>query len=179
VASTFALAAVCDAVVQMLRMAYRPEDFGNVQLDFRVYMYRDFSNPMQAGVSLFPVRVLPSIFRSRRIGADSISKARMPLSVELHFVLTAWAQDATTQAAITAWMMRTIADTPSLPPALLNANQPKTVFSPDESVDIAPGDMTLADMMQLSERLSSSGFPLSVPYIARVIHISSTETNAK
>lgn len=64
-----AFAAVSEAVIALLRSNYQPEDFNN-ELEFRVFMARDFGSPsLQNGVSLFLYRVLPNAtYRSPAAG---------------------------------------------------------------------------------------------------------------
>src|SRR5207248_2211735 len=48
-----AIAAVSEAIIHLLEREYDPADFNGHPLQFRVFLARDFSQPMDAGVSLF------------------------------------------------------------------------------------------------------------------------------
>lgn len=170
-----AIAAVCEGVVQLLRSNYQPEAFSDTELDFRVYTAQDFNSPMNAGVSLFLYRILPSgspRTPGGRVGPDGKRK-KTQLPVELHFLLTAWGRDASLQNAIAGWMMRTLEDTPTLPPALLNATW-SDVFRVDEGVDVTLAEVTTEDLMRVWEMLSEHHYQLSVPYKAQVVRIDSS-----
>lgn len=165
-----AVPAVCEAVLQLLRSNYRAADFGQIELEFKVYLSSDFASPMQAGVSLFLYRVLLNGVRRNPPGPTSSRRPGLPL--ELHFLLTAWAREPSLQGAIAGWMMRTLEDTPVLVPGLLNATWPG-VFCAGESVEVVLGEMATQDMIHLWDRLAERGFHLSVPYVARGVQIDS------
>jgi hypothetical protein len=58
-ASYRAVAVVSEAIIRLLSSNYRFDDFNN-QLEFKVYVVNDFTQPMAAGVSLFLYRILPN-----------------------------------------------------------------------------------------------------------------------
>src|SRR5690606_23846549 len=95
---------------------------------------------------------------------------RLPL--DLHFILTAWAEEASTQHDIAGWMMRIIEDTPILPGPFLNLTVPDA-FRPDETVEIVVGEIDSEDLFLLWERLAPDSYQLSVPCIARNIWVGS------
>lgn len=118
-----AVAAVSEAVIGLLQSRYReaPQYFNN-ELEFQVYVAKNFSQPMASGVSLFLYRIYPSgTHRSPRgrPGPEG-QQYRNQLPLDLHFLLTAWGQDPSLQHLIAGWMMRVLEDTPNLPPGLLN-----------------------------------------------------------
>jgi len=104
-ASSKAIDAVSRAVVALLRDHYRPDDFQNQPLEFRVCLAQDL--PMEVGVSLFLYRIganeaihtLPE-----RPLPDGPCHPH-PLAVDLHFLLTAWAGDASLQHANHAYQI--------------------------------------------------------------------------
>ena len=170
-----AIAAAMEAVVRLLQSSYRPELFDGNELEFRVIGSGDFaSGGIQAGVSLFVYRVvLEGTSRApggRRGPNGRVQRSELPL--EVHFLLTAWAQDPSLQNTIAGWMMRTLEDAPTLPAALLNAVWPG-VFRPDEGLEVVLGDLTTEDLFHIWDVLTERGYQLSVPYVARVIRIES------
>src|SRR4249919_2515340 len=119
-----AVGATCEAVVRLLQQSWQPELFDHTNLLFKVYLTKNFRGGMTgAGVSLFLYRVtVNSVLRTppARPGPHGSSrKSQLPL--DLHFLLTPWADDASLQHVILGWMMRTIEDYPSLPSGLLNS----------------------------------------------------------
>jgi hypothetical protein len=168
-----AIGATCEAVVGTLRQAWRPEMFYNASLQFAVYTTKDFATPMETGVSLFLYRVtLNGVQRTppgRRGPLDQPRRTQLPL--DLHFLLTPWAKQASLEQEILGWMMRIIEDTPTLPSGLLNSHI-AGVFDSKETVELLPGDLSYEDMSRVWDVLPQD-FHISVPYIARVVRIDS------
>jgi hypothetical protein len=178
-ASYRAIRAVCEAVIELLATTYlaRPEAFGGNQLEFGLYLHRDFNeHTITTGVSLFLYRVVPNGVQrtpAGRLGPNG-QRYRPQLSLDLYFLLTAWAREARMQYDIVGWMMRTLEDTPILPAGALNTNAPE-VFHAEESVEVGLADMSTEDMLHLWETLFQNEYQLSVPYRARNVMIESTE----
>jgi hypothetical protein len=51
-ATNRAIAAVSDAVIQLLESQYSPEDFDGTSLPYKVCLAKDFLTPMDSGVSI-------------------------------------------------------------------------------------------------------------------------------
>jgi hypothetical protein len=168
-----AISSLCEALMRFLQANYNPEDFNN-ELEFKVYLAKDFSLPMAAGVSLFLYRIFHDGTHrtpSGRLGAQGRAKTQLP--IDLHFLLTAWGKDASLQHTIMGWVMRVFEDNPVLPAGLLNAVAPE-VFRPEETVEIVPAELPTMDMLRLWEGLLPHVYQLSVPYLARNLMIESS-----
>ncbi len=172
-----AIEAASHAIVRLLSDSYRFEDFNN-DLLFQVYGADDFKQaPIAAGVSVFLYRLVHN--GSYRIPTGRLrpdgrrEQTRLPL--DLHYLLTVWAKDATLQHRIAGWMMRTIEDTPILPHGLVEAVAPG-VFKSDESVELVLADLSTEDLFQIWETLVQDGYQLSIPYLARNVRIDSRQT---
>ena len=171
-----AITGVCDAIVRLLRLNYDAADFNN-ELQFQVYLSDNFSQPMSAGVSLFLYRVTHNgTHRSPRGRIHSgNTRFRSQLPIDIHFLLTAWGKDASLQHRIVGWMMRTLEDNPILPVGLLNSGTPDT-FRPDEMVEVGLTEMTNEEMFRLWEIMVQNSYQISIPYVARMVMIESTQT---
>ena len=94
---------------------------------------------MNEGLSLYLHRIVVSTeHRNRRprTGPDGI-RPRPAVPLDLHYLLTAWAADAIKQQRLLGWAIRVLADTPTLPAALLNDAGPEhDVFMPEETVEL-------------------------------------------
>lgn len=170
-----AIAAASEAVVRLLRSSYRPELFDGNELDFQVFGPHDFrSGTIKSGVSLFVYRVLAEGTHrtpgGRRGPNGRWQRGELPL--EVHFLLTAWAEEPSLQNTIAGWMMRTLEDTPTLPATLLNAVW-SDVFRPDEGLEVVLGDLSTEDLFRIWEVIAENSYQLSAPYVARVIRIES------
>lgn len=172
------IAAVSDAIVHLLESQYSPTDFDGASLQFKVYVARDFvASPMQAGVSVFLYRIYANSTHrtpAGRLNPDG-TRQRTMLPLDLHFLLTAWAKDASLQHEIAGWMMRLLEDTPSLPPGLLNHRYAGT-FHEDESVELCLTDLTTEELFRIWEVIVNNAYQISVPYVARNVRIESMQS---
>jgi hypothetical protein len=170
-----ALTAVSDAIVYILQSRFSPDDFDDHQFDFGVYQASDFDSPMNVGVSVFLYRVyVNSVQRTPPGRLDANGNRHRPhLPLDMYFLLTAWAQDASLQHTIVGWMMRVLEDTPILPAGLLNRDGME-IFAPDESVEIGVAELETETMFRIWEVIASNTYQISVPYVARAIKIASS-----
>jgi hypothetical protein len=169
-----AVMAVGEAVVNLLRSSYRPDDF-NTELEFRTFTARDFGgNAVQNGVSFFLYRILPFGVHRTPAGRLDAQGRRMGtiLPLELHFLLTVWAQDASLQHAIAGWTMRTLEDSPVFPAGVLGAVAEGS-FRADEVVEIGLAELSNEDLLRIWDVLGQNVYQLSIPYVARPVRIES------
>ncbi len=171
-----AISAVSEAVVELLQARYAadPRYFNN-QLEFRVYLAKDFAQPMSAGVSVFLYRIYPNgtVRTPRGRPTPQGQRFRNQLPLDLHFLLTAWAQDPSLQHLIAGWMMRVLEDTPTLPPGLLNQRHAE-LFRADEGVTITPTELSTEELFRIWEVIVDKAYQISVPYVARAVKIESS-----
>ena len=168
-----AIEGVSRALVHLLRMSYRSDDFGN-DLQFDVYTHENFRQPMAAGVSVFLYRVV--VNGTHRIPAGRMEsagrrKATM-LPLDLHYMMTVWAQDASLQHRIVGWMLRTFEDVSILPHGLLEAVA-EGVFDSRETIELILGELSNEDLFRIWDTLGQSNYHLSIPYVARNVWIES------
>jgi hypothetical protein len=173
-AGYLAVPAVGQAIVLLLQDHYRPGDF-NTPLDFRLYLARDFAEPMNAGVSVFLYRIFQNGMQKNHTWrpADGMASQTV-LPLDLHFLLSIWAQDASMQHTIAGWMMRTIQDTPVLPASFLNRQFPG-LFRREEVVTITPAELGTEELFRIWEVIVNHSYQLSIPYVARMVRIESEE----
>ena len=172
-ANYYAIGATCEAVVRLLRQAWRPELFDGANLQFRVYRTADFAAPMDVGVSLFLYRAMINGVQRTPPGRPGPGgeRRRPQLPLDLHFLLTPWAKEASLEQEILGWLMRTLEDTPILPAGLLNAAVP-AVFGSEETVEITGGQLSNEEVFRIWDVLPHD-FQISVPYIGRIVRIDS------
>lgn len=173
-ASYRAIEAVSKATIGLLESQYDPADFDGNQLEFDIYLARNFEQPMKAGVSFFLYRIYANGTNRTppgRLGPNG-QRYRTQLPLDLHFLLTAWAQDASLQHTIAGWMMRVLEDTPNLPAGLLNRLVPDA-FHPDETVEVSLTELTTEELFRIWEVIGNDVYQISVPYVARNVKIES------
>lgn len=174
-ASYRSIQVACEAVLDVLRDNV-PDELSEQELEFEVYTSRSFNHqPMTAGVSLMLYRIYPNtVVRTPggRFSAEGRRK-RSRLPVDLHFILTVWAQSASLQHTLAGWMMREFESHSVLPSALLNRRE--TAFRSDEALEIVLGDLDTENLFRLWETVAQNAYNLSVPYVIRTLMIESDE----
>lgn len=177
-ATAEAIDVTCRAVLTVVESAVRATNRFPASALFPVLDTRSPTNIPALGISLALYRVfVDEADRTPpgRIRGDGSGRQRMPeLPLSLHFLLTAWAGDPTTQQHLLAVAMRALEDNPILRAPLLNQLVADT-FAPDEDVQLAFTDLTTEDLTRFWDLVTPSQFALSVPYVARGIRIHSDE----
>lgn len=125
-------------------------------------------SPGQNTVSLYLFRV--GIDKNLRATADhkypQDPKTR-PLSLELHYMLTAWATSSADEQTLMSWSMLALHRGALLDRAAL---EPDALWEPEETVQIIPSEMSHENMMRIWESLQPD-YRLSVSYIARTVRL--------
>jgi hypothetical protein len=167
------------ALVRLLQASYTSEDFGH-DLLFQAYVPESFRQPMAAGVSVFLYRVVvDGVHRMPPGRFDPAGRRTHPhLPLDLHYLLTFWARDASLEHRLAGWTLRTLEDTPLLPYGLLEAAAPG-VFGPEETVQVVPAELSNEDLFRIWDVLGQSRYQLSVPVLARNVLIASRRPEAE
>jgi hypothetical protein len=172
-ASYPAIAATSEAILGLLEAAAADTEFSGRR--FALYNATDLQTPMKNGVSLWLYRVAVATTR-RNLGprtGDDGRRYRPSLPLDLHYLLTAWAQDPATQQRLLGWCIRTLEDQPVLPSGLLNHYGPEPdVFRPHESVELVAEALSPADVSDVWEVSPKHREP-SMAYLARAVEIDS------
>lgn len=137
---------------------------------FEVFRTTDFSESMSAGVSLFLYQVkINTVQRHIPPRPGPLGDRRRPeLALDLHMMLTPWAQGASIEQEILGWMMRTLEDNPVISGGAL----PDDIFEEGESIEIIKDELILEELFRIWDVLPTN-FQISVPYLARVVRIQS------
>lgn len=169
-ASYRAITTVCQGIRNLLEA-----NAFDSALVFEVYTTNDFEQHMNQGVSLYLYRLIPNTTVRTPPGRQVKGNRQfVQLPVNLHFMLTAWAEDASLQNLIMGWAMRILADNPIVPHGILEAAM-AGVFRKNEIVEIIPSDISTEDLMRIWENIAATSYQLSVPYTARIIRLESEQ----
>jgi hypothetical protein len=95
------------------------------------------------------------------------SSEQPPLALDLHYLLTVWADNALAEHTIIAWAMRELHLRPVLDSAALS---PEADWARTDYVQIIPAELSNEDIMRIWDAITPS-YRLSVSYIARVVRI--------
>ena len=90
-----------------------------------------------------------------------------PLGLDLHFLLTVWAENASDELVLLAWAMRELHQHAFLDRSSLSDD---ANWASDEQITILPTDLPAEEMARIWEA-AQRGYRLSYPFIARVIRI--------
>jgi hypothetical protein len=172
-ASYRAIAAVSQAILGLLADSVPKPEFAAAQ--FELFQAINLQTPLEEGVSLYLFRVTPNQTRRSlppRMGPDGM-RYKPSVPVDLHYLLTAWGKAAERQQRLLGWALRTLEDTPILPPALLNHYGPEPdTFAAAECVELHMDSIVIQDMSSLWE-VARHHFQPSVVYVARMISLDS------
>ncbi len=170
---------VCNSIIQFLHNAYEaypaPEgDPGTTMQDeypctFRVLSSGELDPSIDLGtsLSLYLYRVLINEHvRSQPVSRNS-SDAPLPLSVDLHFLISIWADSAAAEQTICAWAMSQLHQHPIMDVSSLTE---EGGWRNDDVVQIIPAELSNEDLMRVWDALAPD-YRLSLSYIARVIRI--------
>jgi hypothetical protein len=174
-ATTQAIAAAGQAILGLLADACPKPEFSAAR--FELYQLSNFGNPMEEGISLYLYRLAVSTARRNlppTVGPNG-ERFRPPIPLDLHYVVTAWAQTAVKQQRLLGWAIRMLEDVPILPAGLLNNYGPEpNIFKQSETVEVILESLTLQDFNNLWSPSKTNPPSLSVGYIVRMIAIEST-----
>jgi len=169
-----AIAATSNALLGLLRDRYPRDDFGT-SLEIQLYQSRDFELPMREGFSVFLYRVtVNGTVRNMTLRrAPDGRRFRPSLPLDLHYVITPWAEDGERQHRMLGWVMRLLDDTAVLSAGHLNHYLAETdTFAANEGLEIICDPLTLSDYLTLWDRLRPR-LPASATYVLRMVLIDS------
>jgi len=89
------------------------------------------------------------------------------LSLDLHFLLTAWAANPLDEQLSMAWAMRQLHQAPVLDASTLS---PEAGWQRDEVIQVIPSELSNEDIMRIWDALHPS-YRLSTSYVARVVRL--------
>jgi hypothetical protein len=102
-------------------------------------------------------------------GAQADGRSHVPLN--LHFLLTPWAEDAEFEHLVLGRAIQALADDPVMTGPLL---VPSATWADHEVIQVIPDETGLDDLLRTFDALEAS-FRLSVGYVARVVRLDGQE----
>lgn len=99
---------------------------------------------------------------------------RASLPLDLHFLLTPWAENAESEHAILGRAMQCLDGTPILSGPLLHASGD---WAPNEAVNLVLDEISTEAVMRTFDSLPAD-YRISVPYIARVVRLDARQAVA-
>jgi len=122
-------------------------------------------------LSLYLYRVIINEHLRTRPPARMPRDVPAPLSVDLHYLISVWADSSAAEHTICAWTMRQLHNHPILDSSSLTEDGG---WLPDDVVHIIPSELSNEDLMRIWDAIAPF-YRLSISYIARVVRIDPDE----
>ncbi|MDZ7754050.1 MAG: DUF4255 domain-containing protein [Gammaproteobacteria bacterium] len=170
---------VCNSIVQYLHNAYEaypvPDGEPNSTMQdehpcrFRVLASGELEPNAEFGTSLtlYLYRVLINEHVRSQPSVRGGDSDKLPLPVDLHFLISIWADSAAAEQTICAWVMSQLHQHPIMDVSSLTL---EGGWRQDDVVQIIPAELSNEDLMRIWDALAPN-YRLSLSYIARVIRI--------
>lgn len=121
-------------------------------------------------VSIFLYRVEPNAVMRAAWGAHGSLDGRAHLPLDLHFLITAWGENAEHELLVLGKALECLESTPLLSGPLL---YPTAEWEDGDLIQLVPADLGTESLLRLFDSLDAD-FRLSVPYVARIARIDGT-----
>lgn len=168
-----AIAAVGQSIAAMLREACPRGEFPEATCALAAGS--DLDAPPKLGLTVFLYHVASSTHRRNLGNRGEGPVRRPPVTVDLHYLLSAWGGTAEMQQRLLGWALRTVEDGAIIPATFLNehAAPDHETFRPDESVVLVAEPLSLQDLFNVRELAGKVRLPASASYVARLVAIDS------
>jgi hypothetical protein len=171
VANHFAIHSVGNSLMTYLRNSYPEPLRTETPCDFLLLSSGELAENVEPGtaLSLFLYRVTVNEHLRNAGRVEGAAAAESPLSLDLHYLLSVWAESALTEQLLLAWAMHQLHRYPVLDTSRLS---PEADWQHGDFVQMIPAELSNEDVMRIWDALEPS-YRLSVSYIARVVRIDS------
>lgn len=170
-ANLLAIHSVANSIVTFLRNTYPQTIAGQPAPDctFDVVSSGELAGELSDAVrvTLYLYRVTINEHNRQARPPASPHARSLPLGLDLHFLLTAWAGNALSEHTMLAWAMRQLHLFPILDASFLS---PEAGWGRDEVIQLIPAELSNEDMMRIWDALDPA-FRLSVSYTARLVRL--------
>jgi hypothetical protein len=175
-ANVFAIHSVGNSIVTYLRNSYPEEIAGRAMppCAFELLSCGQLAaNNEEAAtrITLLLYRATVNEHSRQRRAGPSQAGGAAPLTLDLHYLLTAWAAIPADEQITFAWAIRQLHEHPVLDASALS---PEAGWARDEAVQIVPHEIPLEDVMRIWDALDPS-YRLSSSYLARLVTLDPDE----
>jgi hypothetical protein len=170
-ANLHAIHSVGHSLVTWLRNAYPAELREVTECEFLLLSSGEMGSKEERGpaVSLWLWRVTPN--PHARSAAHPGSAARPALALDLHYLLTVWADSALAEHTLLAWALERMHGTQVLDASILS---PEAGWERGDRVQLVPEELATEELLRIWDAMEPS-YRLSVPFVARPVRILSEE----
>lgn len=168
-ANLHALHSVGQSLVTYLRNSYPDDLRADQPCDFHLISSGELAAPTERGpeLTVFLYRVTVNEHLRSAAAPSQPPGARPPLSLDLHLLLSVWADTALAEHTILSWTMLQLHLHPVLDASSLT---PEGGWNAGDFVQLIPAELSTEDLMRIWDALDPP-YRLSVSYIARVVRI--------
>ncbi|MBP1467344.1 DUF4255 domain-containing protein [Candidatus Chloroploca sp. M-50] len=177
-ANVLAIHSVGYSLIGYLRQAYRNSSLRDQHpCAFRLISSGELADPTSiqtdstATLTLYLYRVTMNEHRRNAPRSSDSARRPLPLSLNLHYLLTVWAESAMAEHNIVAWAMSQFAQEATFGRTQLSA---EAGWQPDDLIQVIPEELTIESLMRIWDALEPT-YRLSSGYIARVVRIDPDE----
>jgi hypothetical protein len=174
-ANLFAVHSVGDSLTTSLRNAYPDALRTSFPCDFRLLSSGEMANDtgsLSTTLSLFLYRITIDEYLRNAGRRNDLQDGSHPLSVDLHYLMIVWANNAEAEHTIMTWAMRQLQMRPLLD---LSSLSPEGGWSAEDSVQIVPEELSTEDLMRIWDAFEAH-YRLTVSYTARVVRVDTDST---
>jgi hypothetical protein len=118
-------------------------------------------------LSLFLYRVTVNEHLRHATRRDNPPDRLSSLPLDLHYLMTVWADSALAEQTILAWALRQLYLHPVLDVSFLS---PEGGWNAGDTIQVVPGELTIEEMMRIWDAIEPP-YRLSFPYVARIVQI--------
>ncbi|MEC5397605.1 DUF4255 domain-containing protein [Uliginosibacterium sp. H1] len=172
-ANVFAVHSVGNSIATFLQNTY-PESSGGQDMPACTFdllssgaLADGVDDTATSRVTLYLYRITVNEHSRQQRHAHAPNASVAPLSLDLHFMLSAWAGNALDEQVPLTWAIRQLHEHPLLDASSLS---PEAGWHSDEVIQIIPAELSTEDLMRIWDSLSPT-YRLSASYIARVVRI--------
>jgi hypothetical protein len=170
-ANVFAVHSVGSSIATYLRNTYPQQIAGRnmpacaFELTSSGQLAGDISETTHITLYLYRITVNEHSRQTRRAAAPPDSF--VPLGLDLHYLLSAWAPNPLDEQVTLAWAIRQLHQYPVLDASALS---PEAGWSSDEVIQIVPSELSTEDIMRIWDALDPD-YRISVSYVARLVRL--------
>lgn len=174
-ANVFAIHSVCGSIATFLQNTYPASHQGMAMpsCSFEVLSSNQLAGTLEDTnrVSLFLYRATVNEHSRQQRPARAPNAQPAPLSLDLHFLVSAWSNSALDEQVMLAWTMRQLHLYPLLDASSLT---PEPGWDADEVIQIVPTELSNEDIMRIWDALEPS-YRISASYLARTVRLDPDE----
>lgn len=130
--------------------------------------------PASGTVLLYLYRVTVNEHLRNTKRANDPSGSRAPLSLDLHYLVSFWADNALDEHTMLGWTLGHLHRHPVLDASTLS---PEAAWEASDVIQLIPAELSTEDIMRIWDALHPS-YRLSVSYIARVVRLEGEASKA-